>query len=116
MAESPLASFEWNKQLIYEELSGPPNSWSIATIDHNVIKRIESSEVNASAYDPDSIMLYQYPPRWFKNSGASGTKNNTALSARDKDWIANNYPPWSSDIGHFSYIRTSSSQDLRELC
>lgn len=103
--ESPLASFEWNTELIYEELSRPPNSWPRATINYNVIKRLESSEVNASAYDPDSIMLYQYPARWFKNVGAVATKNNTTLSERDKEWIANNYPPWSSDIGQFSTLR-----------
>jgi hypothetical protein len=105
LIESPLASFEWNKELIYTELSGPPNNWSRATIDHNVINRLESKEVNASAYDGDSIMLYQYPARWFKSSGAGGTKNNTTLSAGDKAWIANNYPPWSSDIGYFSTLR-----------
>ena len=103
--ESPLASFEWNTDLIYQELSGPPNNWSPTTIHWNVIKRLESSEVNASAYDGDSIMLYQYPPRWFKNSGGVGTKDNTALSKRDKEWIATNYPPWSSDIGQFSTLR-----------
>ncbi|KAF3354591.1 hypothetical protein VdG1_07381 [Verticillium dahliae VDG1] len=106
--QSPLASFEWNTELIYEELSRPPNSWSRATINYNVIKRLESSEVNASAYDPDSIMLYQYPARWFKNVGAVATKNNTTLSERDKEWIANNYPPWSSDIGQFSTLQVRS--------
>ncbi|KAF4983329.1 hypothetical protein FZEAL_1236 [Fusarium zealandicum] len=106
--ESPLASFEWNKELIYEELSGPPNSWSRATIDYNVIKRLESNEVNASSYDGDSIMLYEYPARWFKNNVAGGTKNNTRLSNLDKQWIANNYPPWSSDIGQFSTLQLRS--------
>ncbi|KAM0276436.1 hypothetical protein ACHAQH_006741 [Verticillium albo-atrum] len=106
--QSPLANFEWNTELIYEELSKPSNSWSRATINYNVIKRLESSEVNASAYDPDSIMLYQYPARWFKNVGAVATKNNTTLSTRDKEWIANNYPPWSSDIGQFSTLQVRS--------
>ncbi len=104
-AESPLASFEWNTDLIYQELSAPPNNWSRTTIQWNVIKRLESSEVNASAYDGDSIMLYQYPPRWFQNSGGVGTKDNTTLSKRDKEWITTNYPPWSSDIGQFSTLR-----------
>ncbi|KAF5970197.1 metalloprotease [Fusarium coicis] len=81
--QSPLEDFEWNKDLIYEELSKPPNSWSRATIDHNVVKRLESSE----------------------NSVSGGTKNNTRLSERDKKWIANTYPPWSSDIGQFSTLQ-----------
>ncbi|KAL7934013.1 metalloprotease [Trichoderma chlorosporum] len=102
--QSPLSSFEWNEDLIYKELGRPPINWSRLTIDHNVINRLKSSEVSASAYDPDSIMLYQYPARWFRNSGASDTKNNARLSARDKEWITNNYPAWSSDIGYFSYI------------
>ncbi|KAM0552603.1 hypothetical protein ACHAPJ_007700 [Fusarium lateritium] len=106
--QSPLANFEWNKDLIYEELSKPPNSWSRVTIDHNVIKRLESSEVSASSFDGDSIMLYEYPARWFKNSVSGGTKNNTRLSKRDKEWIANNYPPWSSDIGQFSTLQVRS--------
>ncbi|KAF5246292.1 hypothetical protein FAUST_1409 [Fusarium austroamericanum] len=107
--QSPLANFEWNTDLIYKELSKPPNSWSVATTDHNVINRLSSSEVNASIFDGDSIMLYEYPARWFKNSSNSrGTKNNTRLSKGDKEWIANNYPAWSSDIGHFSTLQVRS--------
>lgn len=70
-----------------------------------MIKRLESSEVNASLFDGDSIMLYEYPPRWFKNGVSGGTKKNTRLSEKDKKWIANNYPAWSSDIGQFSTLR-----------
>ncbi|KAK3326666.1 metalloprotease [Apodospora peruviana] len=110
--QSPLASFEWNTDLIYQELSGPPNNWSATTIQWNVIKRLQSSEVSASAYDPDSIMLYAYPAKWFKNSGGVGTKNNTTLSKRDKEWITTNYPPWSSDIGQFSTLQLRSPGDV----
>ncbi|RBR09295.1 hypothetical protein FVER53590_09795 [Fusarium verticillioides] len=103
--QSPLEDFEWNKDLIYEELSEPPNSWSRAPIDHNVIKRLESSEVSTSSFDADSIMLYEYPARWFKNTVSGGTKSNTRLPERDKKWIANTYLPWSSDIGQFSTLQ-----------
>lgn len=107
--ESPLANFEWNTDLIYEQLGLPPNSWSRATIYHNVIKRLESKEINASLYDGKSIMLYEYPAQWFKGGAMSGgTSKNTKLSDGDKDWIANNYPPWSSDIGQFSTLRMYS--------
>ncbi|KAK0618938.1 metalloprotease [Immersiella caudata] len=104
--QSPLASFEWNKEVIYAELGRPPNSWSKSKIDRNVINRLEAKEISASIYDPDSIMLYQYPASWFKNSGGVGTKNNTTLSTRDREWIKQTYPPWSSDIGYFSTLRT----------
>ncbi|KAG9506643.1 hypothetical protein J7337_000176 [Fusarium musae] len=110
--QSPLEDFEWNKDLIYEELSKPPNSWSRAPTDHNVIKRLESSEVSTSSFDADSIMLYEYPARWFKNTVSGGTKSNTRLPERDKKWIANTYLPWSSDIGQFSTLHLDYKTDI----
>lgn len=103
--QSPLATYVWNEKLIYQELSQPPNSWSRATTKHNVIDRLLAHEAKASAFDPDSIMLYQYPSTWFMNGAGKDTKNNTVLSKRDKEWIGACYPPFSSDIGQFSTLQ-----------
>lgn len=78
--QSPLATFEWNEDNIYKSLRGPPNFWTDKEIQHNVLKRLKTTEVKATPFDPDSIMLYAYPPEWFKNNGGLGTKYNTYLS------------------------------------
>ena len=104
--QSPLSQLEWNEDVIYQEMSKPPNSWSRQKIKFNVLDRLTAADnVLASAFDFDSIMLYEYPARWIKNNNGKGTKQNTRLSTRDKEYIAYCYPPYSSDIGTFSTLQ-----------
>jgi len=53
---------------IYTYLSGEPNNWSSATVDHN-LRTEESRDLVASAFDPHSIMLYRpyrFPDSFYK--------------------------------------------------
>jgi len=80
----------WNKDLIYASLSGPPNSWSKEMIDYNVMFSYDKESVNASAYDPKSIMHYVFPKEFFIK-GPDLTQNIT-LSPLDKQWLSMMYP------------------------
>jgi hypothetical protein len=90
--QNPAGGIEWNEAAVIRDLSGPPNNWSEATIRHNVLNKYRADQVNGTAFDPDSVMLYFFPDEWVR-SGV-GTRANPVLSATDKAFIgsARAYP------------------------
>jgi hypothetical protein len=87
---SPAAGLQWNKPKVYAYYSGSPNYWTKADIDGNIFERYSKAQTNFSEFDPDSIMLYEFPPEFFVKGG--GTHANKALSKTDKQFIARTYP------------------------
>ncbi|GJF00935.1 zincin-like metalloprotease, partial [Phanerochaete sordida] len=88
--ESPNASIQWNKEQVYEDLGGPPNHWDRATVDRNMFTVYTMPSVQATTFDPESIMLYYFPASWTLDG--KGTKWNTSLSAEDKVFVSFAYP------------------------
>ncbi|WP_454703195.1 hypothetical protein [Agrobacterium burrii] len=78
---------EFNFGAIYSYLSGPPNNWSRETIDHNMRGRKYHEGDIATQFDPKSIMLYSFPPSFYKNGMQSRcyASRNTTLSTGDKN-------------------------------
>lgn len=88
--QNPGSVINWNKENIYRELSGPPNSWSKETIDRNMFQPYQQSETNYTAVDPKSIMMYPIPASWTTDGFSAGF--NDALSDQDKTFIHEQYP------------------------
>ncbi len=88
--QNPKGGIQWNLPAVYAYFSGPPNNWSKEEIDANVIGKYSVDQLNASTYDPDSIMLYQFDGALIK--GGVPTKFNTHLSSGDKRFIRKQYP------------------------
>jgi hypothetical protein len=88
--QNPQAGIKWNLNEVYRTFSGPPNNWSKAQIDFNIVQKYSVDQLNATDFDSQSIMLYAFPG----NLLASGkpTANNTDLSEQDKKFIAEMYP------------------------
>jgi len=84
--QNPAGGIEWNESAVIKSLSGPPNNWNEATIRHNVLNKYLVNQIQGTAFDPDSIMLYFFPGEWVK-SGV-GTHANEVLSAMDKAYVA----------------------------
>ena len=84
--QNPAGGIEWNETAVLQSLKGPPNNWDDATIRHNVLKKYQADQVQGTAFDPDSIMLYFFPGSWVQ-SGV-GTHANEVLSGMDKAYIA----------------------------
>ncbi|HEY9065675.1 MAG TPA: M12 family metallopeptidase [Burkholderiaceae bacterium] len=95
---SPLGGIEWNKPVVLRDLAGPPNFWDAATVEHNVFFKYAMDQINGTAFDPDSIMLYAFPAEWTLN-GVS-THANDVLSQLDKEFIAGAkmYPKTSTGV------------------
>jgi serralysin len=83
-------TIDWDRGAVIADLSAPPNRWDLATIEHNVFEPYERGEVNGTAFDPTSIMMYPIPARWTKDGTSVGL--NTDLSAMDKALIREIYP------------------------
>ncbi len=84
--QNPAGGLEWNEAVVIRDLSGPPNNWTEAQIRHNVLEKYSADQIRGTSFDPDSIMLYFFPPRWTQNG--QGTKANEVLSTLDKGFIA----------------------------
>lgn len=80
----------WNKPVVNQALSGPPNFWDQPTIDHNMYAKYEASQINGSDFDRHSVMLYSFPASWTTNGFHSDP--NGALSALDQEFAGRVYP------------------------
>jgi len=90
--QNPLGTqIPWDKDQVKRDLSGPPNNWDDATIEHNMFEPYQKKEVNGTGLDKDSIMMYPIPAKWVKDPKfAVGL--NSDLSATDKKFIHQQYP------------------------
>lgn len=59
------SKLDWNKQAVYNDLRGPPNNWSNDMCDEQIFKQQEFDSHNSSEYDPNSIMHYYFPDKYF---------------------------------------------------
>jgi hypothetical protein len=88
--ESPAGGIHWDRDQVIAELSGPPNNWDQATIEHNMFEPAAAEETNFTDLDPQSIMMYPIPARWTTDGFSVGL--NTDLSPTDKQFIHAQYP------------------------
>ena len=84
--QNPSGGIEWNEPVVIAELAKSPNFWDEATTRHNVLRKYSIDQINGTAFDPDSVMLYFFPSSWTLNG--IGTKANDVLSTIDKQFIA----------------------------
>ena len=57
--QSPASGgFDWDREEVIKSLSGPPNNWDLATIEHNMFGKYDSSQLSMTKYDSKSIMHY----------------------------------------------------------
>jgi hypothetical protein len=78
---------------IYTYLGGPPNRWSRRKVDHN-LRTVESPDVIAGPFDSASVMLYMFPPFFYKStpSACAPTGNGVDLSQGDIRGLKLMYP------------------------
>jgi hypothetical protein len=97
--QNPKGGLEWNEAAVIQDLSGPPNNWTVDQIRFNVINKYSADQIRGTEFDPNSIMLYAFPSSWTKN-GIS-THSNEVLSDMDKAFIASAaaYPHTPAPVG-----------------
>jgi serralysin len=88
--QNPQHPIKWYVAAVKKALSGPPNSWDDATIQHNMFDKYDPSKVTATDVDKTSIMMYPIPQAWTADGFSAGF--NADLSAQDKALIKKCYP------------------------
>ena len=70
---------------IYTYLSGYPNYWSKAKVDHNLATKPDPN-VTAGPFDPASVMLYRFPALFYRtpDGPCAPTGDGVGLSAGDR--------------------------------
>jgi hypothetical protein len=92
--QNPFSGIEWDEPKVYTYFAGPPNVWSREETFHNVLRKLEATEVEGSQWDPDSVMEYWFPGGLIKAPAQYREGINPAggLSQRDKEWVLKWYP------------------------
>lgn len=88
--QNPDGGIHWNKPAVIHDLSGPPNNWSLPTIENNIFKRYEKKELDSTKLDSKSIMMYPIPKAWTLDQFSAGL--NGEISEVDKQLIREVYP------------------------
>lgn len=93
--QSPFAGIKWHEDAVYASLGAPPNSWDRQTIFHNILEKLDAQQVSGSAWDPDSIMEYEFERGLIdepEKYDLEGLAPPGVLSKSDKDWALKWYP------------------------
>jgi hypothetical protein len=88
--QNPDAPIQWNRAAVIADLSGPPNNWDEATIEHNIFERYDPATLTTTPTDKESIMMYAIPATW-TTDGFSADLNDE-LSGTDREFIRAAYP------------------------
>ncbi len=94
--QNPDNGIPWNKPVVYEYYGGPPNNWSKEQVDVNLFQQYDDDQVQYSAFDSDSIMLYPVPNEFTIGDFEIGW--NTGLSETDKSFISRMYPKPANEL------------------
>jgi hypothetical protein len=93
--QNPNSGIVWNEDAVYAYFTGPPNDWTRAQTDRNVLDKIDPRTVEGSVWDPNSIMHYSFRrglidlPREYRD----GLTPQPGLSELDIEWARRFYPP-----------------------
>jgi hypothetical protein len=108
--QSPFGGIQWNEQVVIAEAAKSPNFWDEETTRHNILRKYSADQINGTAFDLDSIMLYFFPASWTLNG--VGTKANDVLSRLDKEFIAGGkmYPKMGATIPDATELKVNARQ------
>jgi hypothetical protein len=84
--QNPAGGIQWNEEVVIGECAKSPNFWDEETTPHNVLREYSVDQINGTAFDPESMMLYFLPASWTLNG--IGTEANEVLSRLGKEFIA----------------------------
>lgn len=70
---------------IYTYLSGFPNGWSKSKVDFNLRTIADSRALVAGPFDPASVMLYRFPPLFYRTQPSPCAPSGDGLRLSDGD-------------------------------
>ena len=58
--QNPNSGIVWDEDAVYAYFTGPPNDWTRAKTERNVLDKIDPRTVEGSVWDSNSIMHYSF--------------------------------------------------------
>ena len=89
--QAPTFTRKWDQAAVMKYFKGPPNYWDEAGIRDNVLSKYSPKGIQATQFDPKSIMLYAFDAALFSD-GLGPTNENSQLSVTDRGMIKQMYP------------------------
>jgi hypothetical protein len=110
--QNPFAGIVWDEPRVYATLGGPPNFWPRDRTFHNVLRKLNQSEVEGSQWDPDSVMHYPFGPGLILEPAdyRDGISPPGTLSPLDQQWARKWYPgeaPGPHELAPFRSVELS---------
>lgn len=98
---------------IYTYLAGSPNKWDKSKVDHN-LRQLSASGLSFSTFDQASVMLYRFPPLFYKTipSPCAPIGDGQSLSAGDKAGLLFLYPREAANASALSLRRQGAFESL----
>ena len=88
--QNPNTKIKWNRDPIIKYFKSVNPPWTDEQIEFNIFYKYDADHTQFTAFDRDSIMVYEIPPAWTQD-GATFPRNSK-LSVMDKQFIAERYP------------------------
>ncbi|HKP28343.1 MAG TPA: M12 family metallopeptidase [Gemmatimonadales bacterium] len=112
--QNPAGGIQWNEAVVISEMAKSPNFWDEQKTRHNILQRYTANQINGTAFDPQSIMLYFFPASWTLNG--IGTEANEVLSDLDKQFIAGArmYPKTGGTVSTATELKVNARTRTRE--
>ncbi len=85
--------YNFNREAVIADLSGPPNNWNVSTIEYNVLQRTREG-VTETPWEEKSVMNYDCPASWIVQGVA--IKPGTAIADSEANIMKQIYPPGTS--------------------
>ncbi|MEM8728389.1 MAG: M12 family metallopeptidase [Pseudomonadota bacterium] len=108
------AGIIWDEAAVYDYFTGPPNNWTRAQTDRNVLAKLPPGTTDGSDWDRDSIMHYQFQSGLILSPPEFQTEDlipEAGLSPADIETAKSLYPaPDSPDLPE---LRPYESHQLR---
>lgn len=104
---------EFNWDLLYDNLGGPPNNWPRWKVDHN-LRKLPGGGLSYSPHDKESIMHYSFPDWMFTTGDQSPcyTHRNNVLSDADKQMAGEAYKEDEAEAEELIDARKANLQEL----
>jgi hypothetical protein len=92
--QNPFAGIVWDEPKVYDYFQGPPNNWDRDKTFYNVLRKLGTTEVEGSVWDPKSIMEYAFPAGLIVEPTEyhAGLPTPGTISAVDREYVLTWYP------------------------
>lgn len=93
--QNPFSGIVWDEEAVYREFAAPPNNWPRQQTYHNILRKLSTTEVEGSDWDPNSIMHYSFGPGLIIEPAEyrNGLVPAGGLSETDRSEALKFYPP-----------------------